>query len=764
MGTAQSRISAPQSPWAAQSAAYQVNTTQRVLLVIGMVGLTLTLFAPTVGLALLALDIVAVVIGIASLVTAFRVRRELPTAPLVTLGIAPSIMGGNHVKVALASDGSPAGIWIVAILVGFLFILIPVFNFLLTHLRENRSVNSSNLVVHHLADLLIVLVSTVGALYILQVAPMMDAGIDLFTAITIMCSNVALVALAGVVLIGRSKVPGLQLGIAITVITDIVIDVVLSLMAMHLSMPVWTITAYQVLVYLPLLIAMTMCDPYAGFDPHVDLEPTNTVRAGMIGLWVVIFLLLPLFQELPFSMATWSMLVSLVMCLLAVRMWTLIGERDHKLNDRYTYQRLLRHKIRHDSLTNLKTRSVMKGQFYDMKVGLNNPTVLVFVRIRGLEDVRDRLGHSYGEASIHVAAHTIADAIGDVAEAFRFRRHEFVVIFKPPTSMDEAEMVVERMVKQLRRATYDDGQSLNTYVHVGMVKVDTNRDFEDAIRWCQVAVNERKERRSAIVRVGDEHIAQVAHVTLTDQRLREALRNDAFTLVMLPVMDTNNHYCVGFEAFARWKKNDLSPTTFMRSLEQVGLADTFGRWVLKEATMFAAEVNCPISVNISVSHIQNSSFVLDVRTALERSGIPPELLTIEFSEEDLSIDLTRLVMTLNQVRDLGVRIAIDDVGVGGLTLAQLSRLPIEIMKIDQTMINKAERYEDSRHILFNLIQAAKGLGFDVVAEGVETNQVLNMVIEGGCTYAQGWLWTKALDRSDAAHWWTHLGHTAGGAR
>lgn len=764
MGTTQGRVSASAAPRSAQTPVYRVNTTQRALLVLGMVGLALTLLAPNITLAVLALDTVAVVIGIASLVTANRVRDQLPAAPLVTLGIAPSVMGGNHIKTALAMGQTPGMIWVVFILVGFAFILLPVFNILGTLLRKNRAVSSSNLVVHHIADLLIVLVSTVGALVVLQFAPLYAAGVPTVMAVAIMCSNVGLVALAGVFLIGRTRIPGLQLGLAITVITDIISDLVLAQLATQLTAPVWTVTAYQVLVYVPLLIAMTMCDPYDGFDPDVALAPTNTFRAGLIGLWVVLFLLLPIFKELPFSVATWSLLVSVVMCLLSVRMWTLIGERDHKLNQRYAHQQLLRHKIRHDSLTNLMSRSVMKGRFYAMKVGLKNPTVLAFIRLRGLEDVRDRLGHDYGEAAIKIVAQTIVNATGDMAEAFRFRRHEFIVIFKPPTVMDDAEVVVENIVKQLRRATFEDGQSLPAYVHVGMVPVDTNRDFEDAIRWCEVAVNERKDRRSKIVRVADEHIAQVAHVTLTDQRLREALRNDAFTLVMLPIMDTTYHHCVGFEAFARWKNNDLSPTTFMRSLEQVGLADTFGRWVLNEASLFAAETNCPISVNISISHIQNSSFVLDVRAALEQSGIPPELLTIEFSEEDLSIDLTRLVMTLNQVRDLGVRIAIDDVGVGGLTMAQLSRLPIEIMKIDQTMIERAMRYEDSRHLLFNLMQAARELGLDVIAEGVESNQVLNMVIEGGCTHAQGWLWTKALSRQDAVHWWTHLGHGFGGAR
>lgn len=763
MGTAQSLVTVTPEELAEKTANYRVNTTQRALLVLGMVGLALTLLAPTMTMAVVALDAVAVVIGAASLVTANRVRKELTATPWVTLGIAPSVMGGNHLKTALTMDQTPDRIWVILILVGFVLILLPICNIIRVLLIENWATSSSNLIIHHLADLFVVLVSTGGALYILQFTPMIEAGIDAFTAIAVMCSSIGLVVLAGVFLIGRTRTTGLQLGLAITVISSIISDLVLSQIAAHLSATVWAVTASQVLVYLPLLITMTMCNPYDGFYPQITLTPTNTIRAGLIGLWVIMFLVLPLFKELPFSVATWSLLVSLVMCLLTVRMWTLIGERDHKLSQRYTYQQLLHHKICHDSLTNLMSRSVMKGRFYDMKVGLKNPTVLAFIRLRGLEDACDRMGHDYGEASIKAVAQTIMETTGDRVEAFRFRRHEFIVIFKPPTIMDEAEVVVENVVKQLHRATLDNGESVPAYVHVAMVSVDTNRDFEDAIRWCEVAVNERKDRRSKIIRVSDEHISQVAHVTLTDQRLREAMRNDAFSLVMLPIMDTQNHYCVGFEAFARWKNNDLSPTTFMRSLEQVGLADTFGRWVLNEATMFAAEANCPISVNISISHIQNSSFVQDVRGALEHSGIPPELLTIEFSEEDLSIDLTRLAMNLHQVHDLGVRIAIDDVGIGGLTMAQMSRLPIEIVKIDQTMINRALRYEDSRNLLLNIMQAGKDLGVEVIAEGVETNKALNMVIECGCTYAQGWLWTKAMNRQDAIHWWTHLGHGHGGA-
>ena len=755
-GTAASTVSVP-SP-----TPYRVNTRQRVLLVLGMVAIAFTLIVSDTHLAAVALDVVAIVVGLGAWETASRVREEVPSAPWMTLGLGPTVMAGNHVKTALAMHQVPAIGWISLLVMGTALILTSVGYVLWSLIREHNQVNTSNLVLHHLADLMIIAVSTFGGLLVIQYAPLRASGIDSLTAFSIMMSNVGLVCLVGTVVIGRSRIPGVQLGLAIAVTVGILGDLVIAQASVDGSLPMWTITAFRSMVCLPLLIVMTMCNPREGFSPRFILEPTNTLRAGLIGLWVVLFLILPFLSPLHMPVSTWSILVSAVMALLAIRMWTLIGERDHKLQERNARQHQFRHKISHDALTDLMLRSVMKERFYAARVGLNNPAVLTFFRAKGLDTIRDKFGHEYAETAIKLIAQTIAEPAQGLAEVFRFRRHEFIMIFTPPTGIDDAEIVVADAVKRIRRLTFDNGQPVGAYVHVGMVKVDTNRDFEDAIRWCEVAVDDRKERRSTIVRVAHDHIAQVAHVTLTDQRLREALRNDAFTLVMQPVMDTTHHYCVGFEAFARWKNNDLAPTTFVRSLEQVGLADSFGRWVLHEATQFAAEANCPISVNVSISHIQNSSFVMDVRSALDRSGIPPELLTIEFSEQDLSIDLTRLIMTLNQVRDLGVRIAIDDVGIGGLTLAQLSRLPVETMKIDQSLISKAQRYEDSRHLLYTVIHAASQLGLDIVAEGVETNDVLNMVIDGGCTQAQGWLWTKELTRSDAIHWWSYLGTHRGG--
>ncbi|WP_336249604.1 GGDEF domain-containing phosphodiesterase [Stomatohabitans albus] len=735
---------------------YRVNTTQRLLLVVGMVAIAVNWMAVHTIVAVISLDVIAVIIGLGAWVTASRVHHEKPCARYITLGISPTILAGNHVKVAFATGQEPHWLWVISGVIGFLLTAFPVAFVIYDMIRNHKRVSTSNLVVHHLSDLTIIGVSTVGGLIVLQFVPLVQAGQSFWAVLTIVASNVGLVTLGAAIVIGRRRIPALQLGLALSVIGAIIGDVAIAQHIDQVPFVTWTVTAYQAFICLPLIIAMTMSNPHEGFETRFALEPTNTLRAGIIGLWVVLFLCLPFFVELNISISLWSVLVSLVMCLLAIRMWTLIGERDHKLAQRYLQQQQLRHKISHDPLTDLWSRSVMEDHFSALNVGLSNPAVLVYVRALGVDVIRDIYGHRFGDEAINIIAHTLAEPVEDHAEVFQFRREEFIIIFKPPATLDAAEEQVQAMVTRISDAVLSNHQPLKVAIHAGLVIVDTYRDFEDGIRWGEVAVNELREPGNHIVRVGPEHIAQVAHVTVTDQRLREAMRNDAFYLVYQPIMNTLDHHCVGFEAFARWRNSDVPPAIFVKSLEQVGLADTFGRWVLQEATKFAASIKCPVSVNISISHIQNSSFVTDVRQALKRSGLPPEYLTIEFSEHDLSIDLTRLMMSLTQVHDLGVRIAIDDVGTGGLTMAQISRLPIEFIKIDQMLISKAFRYDDSRQLLFNVTDMAIDLGMDIIAEGVESNQVLNLVIAGGAHQAQGWLWTKELSPDDATQWWTFL--------
>lgn len=741
---------------------YQVNVIQRIILVIGVVGVTFTWASSHLALALLSLDFLAITIGVGAYITAKRVVDRYSRAVSITLGMAPTILGGNHAKVSLVLGEPVNPIWLGFILIGMLLTTAPMIYVITGMIKTAAEEKSATLAVHHLADLSILVIASFGALMVLQFVPIVQSGQSVWTAFLLVSCNVGLVALGTGLFLGRSQIPYMQWGLVVTIAIALVSDIWIAQFAISGNGRTWIVTAAQALICLPLIVAFTLGNPHYGFRPSFMLEPTNVVRAGGIGLSVVLFLALPFMVNLGIPVPVWGIFVSSVMSLLAVRMWTLIWERDNNLRQRKVYELSLRHRIQHDPLTDLWSRSVMASRFEALGVTISRPAVLVYVRVLRLDEVRETLGHDYGDEAIRIIANLLKTHVNGQGDVFRFRREEFVVIYTPPANLTEVYKNLNEIRTMVDSSTYSDGHDLNVSVHIGMVPIETTRDLEDGIRWCEVAADEVKDTRSMVLVVQETHIDQVAEITVTDQRLREALRNELFSLKMLPVMDTINHSCVGFEAVARWTGYDTPPTTFVRSLEQVGLADVFGRWVLEEATAFAAEVGCPISVNVSISHIQNSSFVQDIKRALDASALHPERLTIEFSEHELAANPDRVVDSLSQVRDLGVRIALDDLGTGGLTLAQISRLPIEIIKIDPSVISKAMRYQDSRQLLQTITEASTNLGLVLMAEGIETNDALNLIIDSGCTTAQGFLWTKPLDIVDARHWWQFLGTAARG--
>jgi EAL domain-containing protein (putative c-di-GMP-specific phosphodiesterase class I) len=213
----------------------------------------------------------------------------------------------------------------------------------------------------------------------------------------------------------------------------------------------------------------------------------------------------------------------------------------------------------------------------------------------------------------------------------------------------------------------------------------------------------------------------------------------------------------GLEALLRWdcpKRGSVSPTRFIPVAEASGHIVPLGYWVLESVCetirrwQAAGMAVVPVSVNVSTRQFQQPDFQKRVASTLASNGLTPRLIELELTEGLLMEDTELAHRSLRRLKDLGVRISIDDFGTGHSCLSYLRRFPIDVLKIDRSFVQEVGQSEDSRIIIDAIISLARSLRLETVAEGVETNAQLDYLIERGCTIAQGYLFGMPMDAAD----------------
>jgi EAL domain-containing protein (putative c-di-GMP-specific phosphodiesterase class I) len=231
--------------------------------------------------------------------------------------------------------------------------------------------------------------------------------------------------------------------------------------------------------------------------------------------------------------------------------------------------------------------------------------------------------------------------------------------------------------------------------------------------------------------------------------LRDALRRNEFFLVYQPIIDLADDRIIGAEALLRWRhptRGLIPPDEFIGVAEQSGLIVEIGEWVLQTAMQEASTWHAPrpgeprpaISINVSAVQLRDSEIVTCVRTALEQSGLPADTVLLELTESTLMEDVERTRTVLEELKALGVRVAVDDFGTGYSSLAYLRQFPVDLLKIDQAFINDLGIHDQSTTLAQDIITIAKALNVGSIAEGIETEAQLNSLQAMQCTMGQGY--------------------------
>jgi predicted signal transduction protein with EAL and GGDEF domain len=346
---------------------------------------------------------------------------------------------------------------------------------------------------------------------------------------------------------------------------------------------------------------------------------------------------------------------------------------------------------------------------------------------------------------------------GDLAA--RLGGDEFVVVCGHASGAPHEVAALSRRLLDAVAAPYVvDGRELHISASAGLVFVDGPlATAESLLRDADVAMYRAKEHGGARYEVFDAGLrAAVVHRLTVESELRRALERDELALHVQPVVDLHRHEIAGFEALVRWQHPErglVGPAEFVGIAEETGLIVPMGAWVLAEALRWLARLQeaagrpLRMSVNLSARQLA-PELVGDVQAALQDAGVAPRQLTLEVTET-LLVDGPGAVAVLEAMRDLGVAIAIDDFGTGWSSLGALRRHPVDVLKLDRSLVAPAAGSESAAALARAVVEMAQALGLDVIAEGIEDDEQLAAMRALGCPHGQGFVFARPMPLADA---------------
>ena len=409
---------------------------------------------------------------------------------------------------------------------------------------------------------------------------------------------------------------------------------------------------------------------------------------------------------------------------------------------------------------------------------------IVFIDLDGFKRINDTLGHDGGDELLRLAStrilerglgrtastiDTCTDPFGNPCDRLpedivfaRFAGDEFVAVLPGQTRRDELAALGQRVIDALREPFRVKGQDVTVGASVGIaIAPDDTDSAAELLTFADLAMYSAKQAGKSRCTFFDKRIRQaILERARIEGDLRQALDRGELLLHYQPKVDTQTLQLVAVEALVRWQhpqRGLLLPAAFIDVAEQVGLMARLGQRVLELAAAQArawleAGLLRPVAVNVSPSQFADPAFVERVLDTLRRHQLPPQLLTIEITESMAMDDFSATARRLAVLREAGVSVAIDDFGIGFSNLSQLSRLPLDMLKIDRSLVIEIGRSEKSEAIIRAVVGMAHALGYRTVAEGIDSLQQMAYLRELGCHELQGFLFARPMAAADLAMW------------
>lgn len=411
-----------------------------------------------------------------------------------------------------------------------------------------------------------------------------------------------------------------------------------------------------------------------------------------------------------------------------------------------------------DPLTTLPNRSLLLDRLLQALVLAgrgNKRAALVFLGLDGFTNINDTLGHTIGDKVLEEAARRFQSAlrIGDTLG--RFGGDEFTAVLTDIDAVSEVEQVVRALLECLAEPFLIEAHQILISCSIGIsLWPGDGEDVEALMRNSTSAMRKAKDAGRNTFRFFTPSMdARAQARSRLASELSDSLEHDEFTLVYQPVIDVPTGRVAGAEALLRWHNRYLgaiSPDQFVPLAEEMGLILPIGDWLLvaacREAATWAGLDDAPlrVAINVSPRQVQQGDIAGALGRALEVTGLPAELVTIEITETLLLASGEEILAKLRRIRDLGAKIAVDDFGTGYASLSYLKQFPVDVLKIDRSFVSGClDNAEDSR-LIEAIIALGHSLGMKIVGEGVESAEQMIFLAERGCDLVQGYRFSPPL--------------------
>jgi len=384
----------------------------------------------------------------------------------------------------------------------------------------------------------------------------------------------------------------------------------------------------------------------------------------------------------------------------------------------------------------------------------------MFVDLDDLKAVNDNFGHLAGDHVITSAVAGIVLAVVQEAFVARIGGDEFVILLPGESNRNSVAAIAERLIKIMSREYEVLGQRILSSGSLGVaIYPDDGDTVEEILKKADNALYAAKSSGRNCWRFFESSLLEDKYERMTlTHSLRRALYSDELFLHYQPMVEVASGKIIGFEALLRWQSPEhglVPPDRFIPLAEQSALILPLGKWVLRQACQFARRLgdlgrkDLHVAVNISPRQLSAADFVELIRTSVDAAGIAPAQLEIEVTESVLIDSLEDSVIKLTEIRNLGVRLSLDDFGVGFSSLTYLRKLPFRTLKVDKSFIHSITGDDTQARFVGHIIAMAHTLGLIVVAEGVEFEAQWLTLKQYNCNHIQGYFFSRPISEEAA---------------
>jgi len=394
------------------------------------------------------------------------------------------------------------------------------------------------------------------------------------------------------------------------------------------------------------------------------------------------------------------------------------------------------------------------------------------IDINRFKSINESYGHYYGDTVLKQIVKRICDLIEDEILLARMGANEFALLIKSPKFKQEVIDIIHAIEKSLSEPFFIEQKQHYLTCSTGVAFYRKDEQITPEALWLKAhtAMNRAKQSHKNQYKIFAEGMQTQSIDRLTiESDLRQAIANQEFELLYQPIFSLKTDILKGFEALVRWNspsRGVVSPNDFINIAEETDLIIPISKWVLEEGCRqfkewqneLGLDASITISINLSSRQFSQNNLKSQVEQILDSTGLDPSALKLEITESTVMDDIEEAAKMLKDLKTLNVRLSVDDFGTGYSSLSYLSTFPIDTLKIDRSFVEKIQTGNDNLAIPNALVMLGHSLDMDIIAEGIETVEQLEILRQIGCEFGQGFYFSKPLNKADATTFikrWSH---------